>query len=376
MERHPAPRGRVGRRRGRHLALAALSLPLAALSESAEAATTIVVPVHHPTVQAAVNAASPGDTIIVRAGTFTEQLTIGKSLTIVGAGSGSTTIQAPAVLAPRVIGPFPGLANIVEVFGGASVTIRGVGVSGPAGTSCLGLAGVTALDGATLRLESSAVRGCTSDAVRVGFPTFSPIGPSVGHAVITGDDIRGARISGIRVDGPGTTGVVSASKVVMSPSPLMDSAIRVLDHAWASVTGTTASGALCVDEPICGPDFINQIQGVGIAAINAAPGSVFSQNTITGNDLGLFLFRGSGCCQLRQNTLRDNRYFGVGVADGAHTLSSTTISGSAVGVVAGSFDFDTTATLANVVITGATTPVQELSCCGAPAKVQGTYFVQ
>ena len=255
--------------------------------------------------------------------------------------------------------------------------MRSIGVSGPPGADCFGLTGVAAEDGATIRMESSALRGCTTVGVFVGFPSFIPVGPSVGHAVITGTEVTGARSIGIRVGGPGTTAVVSASKVVMTPSPLMDSGIQVVDRAWGSVTGTTVSGARCTDPDFCSPDIFDQFQGFGlVAADDIAPGSVFSQNTISDNDVGMAVVLSTGCCQVSQNTLRDNRYFGVTIGDSSNTVSATTISGSAVGVAAVAFFTEATANLANVVISGATTPVQELTCCGGVAKVTGTYFVR
>jgi parallel beta-helix repeat protein len=47
-------------------------------------------------IQAAVNAANPGDTINVASGTFRESVEVTKSLTILGAGQGSTILQPPA----------------------------------------------------------------------------------------------------------------------------------------------------------------------------------------------------------------------------------------------------------------------------------------
>lgn len=51
---------------------------------------------HHIALQAAVNVAQPGDTVVLAAGEFVlaEQLVITKSIAIVGGGSGSTTIRA------------------------------------------------------------------------------------------------------------------------------------------------------------------------------------------------------------------------------------------------------------------------------------------
>lgn len=56
----------------------------AAVSESdgVSSSTTIYVPDSYPTIQAAVDAASPGDTIIVRDGTYRENIDVNKRLTI------------------------------------------------------------------------------------------------------------------------------------------------------------------------------------------------------------------------------------------------------------------------------------------------------
>jgi nitrous oxidase accessory protein NosD len=344
---------------------------------AAQAASVIVVPTNRPTIQSAVDAASPGDTILVRSGTFVEQVTIGKTLTIVGAGARATTISAPAVLAPRVIGSVPGRANIVEVYGGATVTMRGLGVAGPAATSCLGLAGISVQDGATLRLDAASIRNCTDIGMFVGFASFLPFGPEVGHAVVTGTEITGSRIAGIRAAAPGTTLGLSASKVRLPYVPAVDGqvGVSVVDGAVGTLTGSTVSGAIC-DHPDCGPDFLTQLQGTGILLLGAAPGSVVSQNIVTDNDIGIAVGFTVDCCRMSQNTLRDNRYYGIGIADGRQTISHTTVTGGLVGVVSVSFDAPATATLEGVVITGAATPVQELSCCGLPSTVQGSYFIQ
>ena len=344
---------------------------------AAHAASLIVVPTDRPTIQSAVDAASPGDTILVRSGTFTEQVTIGKSLTIVGAGARATTIQAPAVLAPRVIGAVPGRANIVEIYGGATVTMRGLGVSGPAVTSCFGLAGISVQDGATLRLDAASVRNCTDVGMFVGFPSFLPFGPEVGHAVVRGMEITGSRIAGIRAGGPGTTLTLSAGKVLLPYAPEVDGqvGISVVDGALGNVTGTTVSGAIC-DHPVCGPDFLTEVQGTGLLALGAASGSIFSQNLVTNNDVGIVVGSTVDCCRLSQNTVRDNRYLGIAIVDGRQTISRTTVTGGLVGLASVAFGAPTTAVLEQVVITGATIPVQELSCCGLPSTVQGSYFVR
>jgi hypothetical protein len=72
--------------------LVALGLLLFAASPAA-AATTLHVPADHPTIQAAINAATNGDTIIVSDGTYVENIDFrGKAITLRSANGAATTI--------------------------------------------------------------------------------------------------------------------------------------------------------------------------------------------------------------------------------------------------------------------------------------------
>jgi hypothetical protein len=66
----------------------------------------------------------PGDMVNVDMGTYAEQVTIGISLTLTGAGAGHTKIQAPATLPP--------LGDVVQIKGsGVSVEMSALTVAGP-----------------------------------------------------------------------------------------------------------------------------------------------------------------------------------------------------------------------------------------------------
>jgi hypothetical protein len=58
----------------------------------------IIVPIDFPRIQEAINEANEGDVIKVLPGTYTEQLNIAKSLTIIGSGAKATIIEAPLSL--------------------------------------------------------------------------------------------------------------------------------------------------------------------------------------------------------------------------------------------------------------------------------------
>jgi pectin methylesterase-like acyl-CoA thioesterase len=52
-------------------------------------AATLIVPDNYRTIQAAINAASPGDTIVVRSGTYFENLALSKSVILTAASYSS-----------------------------------------------------------------------------------------------------------------------------------------------------------------------------------------------------------------------------------------------------------------------------------------------
>ena len=90
----------------------------------------------YSTIQAAVDAAGNGDTIEIAAGTYREQVTVdGKNITIHGAGSGQTIIEAPDAAslvsnASDSNAPRQTKYAVVTVKGDADVTIAGVTVDG------------------------------------------------------------------------------------------------------------------------------------------------------------------------------------------------------------------------------------------------------
>ncbi len=57
---------------------------LSAVVPPASAAVTLRVPQDHPTIQAAVNAALPGDTIVIGPGTYYENVIVDKSISLIG----------------------------------------------------------------------------------------------------------------------------------------------------------------------------------------------------------------------------------------------------------------------------------------------------
>ena len=321
----------------------------------------ITVPTDFPSIQAAINASNPGDTIKVLSGTYIEQITISKNLKIIGSGAKSTIINAPDELDTNVIGN----TYIVEVNNGAEVTMKGFTIKGLTGTDCGSLTGLSVLGNGSINLKHAIIKGCTQNSVQIG----AGIVPQVGHATITKTFITDYRETGVFAFGSGSTLTMSYNKVIGSaPDAFAIIGILFVEGAKATITHNEVRGNIC-NLPECGSDFLTQFQAFGIAG-DAIVGTIISNNYVSNNDAGIGIGVGtSGCCIFDNNKLTDNRFFGIVIIDSEFTISNTKIFGGNVGVAAIAFTANTVVTLDNVKIIGATTPVQEIPSGGFTAEV-------
>jgi hypothetical protein len=328
--------------------------------QTSEAASRITVPRDYPTIQSAIDAAKPGDTIKVLPGTYPEQITISKSLTLIGTGDKVTIIKAPATLPKTNTNGDP---YVVDINGGAKVNMKGFTVSGPSRTSCpLSLIGISVMLDSTLNLDTSSIRDCTYNGIY-----------TEGDATIIRTNVNNYREHGIFGFGEVITVKVSHSNIVAAKNSevagtigiLLVLAKGVIDHNKISENICTVSE--------CGTDY-SQPQSYGIVTVAASSGSSITNNVLSNNDAGIDLILSSGCCIVDRNIIRNSApndlFFGVVVQDGENTISNTKISGDKVlvGVLAAAFEVDTVATLDRAIIKNAEMPTKTISD-GATAKV-------
>lgn len=339
-------------------------------SQSADAAPKLrVVPTAYPSIQAAVDAAQPGDTIAVRPGTYREQISIDKNLTIIGSGHGSTTIRAPGMLADGE----DGSTSIVEIRGGASVAISRLTVTGPGSGTCANGAlgsGIRVLDGGHLdlsfarvtRIEDTPAAPCDRSGIPIRIGN-APIG--AGSATIRYTEISDYQHAGVVVASAQANATISHD-VIAGPHGLSTNGIEFVLGATGTVSDSIISGNTCREpDPSCGPDISNDAQHVGIEALG--PGTLITRNLLYANQIGVYAI---GSTNISQDALLDNDLFGVVVQDGAFTLSNDLIAGGVSGVAALATSTDTTATLNSVRIARTSgEPVQQIECCGFTATV-------
>jgi hypothetical protein len=243
-------------------------------------------------IQAAVDAASPGAMIKVCAGTYTEQVTIpaGKdNLTLYSVPDLEAIIHAPIA--------FVGHKAIVWVNGAQNATIRHFTIEGPGGGGCDSIeegvrvdAGGSALitDNHITNIHDTPFSGCQNGlGVRVGRNFDMP--GTVGSATIVHNLIDNYQKGGIVVDGllagpPFSQAEVAYNQVQgVGPTPVIaQNGIQVSRGAVANVHNNTVSGNVYTV-----PGTIS----VGILLYDdSSPDTQVSHNEVFANDSGINLF--------------------------------------------------------------------------------------
>jgi hypothetical protein len=303
----------------------------------------LIVPIHYPTIQSAVDAAEPGRVVKILPGTYVEQIVLRKDVTLIGAGMDTTIIRAPIALANGQLGA----PSIVEVSDGAKVSMSRLTVQGPGASSCArGPSlkwGIRVHSRAHLHLGFAAVRDIhdtpmelcarSGTAIQVGQPEPGslPASLNVHHSEITN-----YQSTGIVVLGAGSWAHITHNKVVGPghASGVPTDGVELVAGAVGTIAHNTISHNICPPNlpQNCGPDFFTQFQHAGIVAGGNGPGTVVTDNTLIGNQVGMFLAEAD---EISGNVMLDNDFFGlalIGVGDGAFTVHGGAIKGGGGGL--------------------------------------------
>ncbi len=339
----------------------------------------------HPgfnTIQSAINnVTATNATIEVCGGTYAEQLTIAKNVSIVSVGAPHPVVTYPATPVASTCNPSP--TNGVNDFDVVDVcshtlTLKGITISGPYGSNDCTVDdfGIAVTGGGTLKASGdtvSAIRqnplnGCQGGvAVLIGRQSTA----KVGHAVLTSDSIIGYQKGGLEVSNGGSTATVTNTNI-QGPgetNQIASNGVEVIDGGLLTMTGGAVSGNEC-DVAVCGPNPETNTQSGGYLLIDPAVHTQITGTQISGNDIGIYNFVGPDTFatptypnthavpQISEVALNNNRYEGILFDSGKAVVQKSVISGGQYGVAIYTYVGQTPAPMGTVFasqITGATT---------------------
>jgi hypothetical protein len=293
----------------------------------------------YTTVQAAVNAANPGDTIHLCGTTpFREQVIITKSVRLTGGHGAAIAAPSPWVPSADPLPPQFTSDNlfrpqaIVVVWGAdVHVTISGLTIAGPLpgnGGCAEQEFGILVIGGAAARIRddtvtdikdaNSALYGCQYGiGIQVGreyWPTstFSTFLAEdfIGTGSVSGTKVTGYQKGGIVIDGPGSSGSVSDSTVTgAGPAGALgqiiaQNGIQISRGAAGRVSESKVSA-----NQYSGPGFASD---GGILLFGGCGDPLtrhisVSRNTLTNNDVGVYLANYDPTCTVAPGSATRNR---------------------------------------------------------------------
>ena len=264
-------------------------------------------------IQDAVNAAAAGDRIVVCDGTYTEQVTVPKSLDI--SGQGDAVIKAPS--------PMTSPKAIVRITGSATnASVTNLTITGPGGGPCDsieygirvdGSANAVITDDHITEIQDTPFSGCQNGvAILVGRQAEG----QTGTATISHNVIDKYQKNGPTVDNTGSHATIDHNTIT-GVGPTMVTAqngVQVSRGANADVNHNTVSGNSYTGADSGCPAPCSE--ATGILPYQAGTATRIEHNTISANDNGVEVFTTSGL-SLNHNEVRDS------VADGVYFDSDT-----------------------------------------------------
>jgi parallel beta-helix repeat protein len=267
----------------------------------------------HPaftTIQAAVNAANAGDTILVDPGTYKEQVTFSgssKNNIDLAAQSGTPVIKTPQTLT--------GSKAIVDVNASTGVTIQGFKIAGPSNGAARSIsAGVMIEGGGSATVNNNVITGIqdntfdgTQNGVGIQVGRFTSGTPTTGTATITDNTINNYQKGGIVVTNTGSNASISDNVIngAGSTGVVAQNGIEISAGATGTVADNTVKNNI-YNSPVSPAQFAAS----GILIDQAGNNVNVSNNTVTNNDAGIWVLDTSNAA-ITDNNVSGSTYFGI-----------------------------------------------------------------
>jgi hypothetical protein len=294
-----------------HLAALLCVASFSAAAAPASASNTLVVDDDHAqcptaaytTIQSAVDAAAPGDRILVCRGTYPEQVTIpaGKDrISLLSKELWKAVIQAPPVMAP----PFA----IVRVNGAKDVGITAFTIQGPATIPGTVQVGVQVDGGGSAGIFLNHVTHIRDNPLNgnqygVGILVGRRTQATTGSAVISGNVVDDYQKGGIVIDNAGSKGTVTfnAVKGVGPTGAIAQNGIQVSGGADANINHNSVSNNIFT---------VQTFESSGILA--SQPGKAkIEENASHHNDGGVVAQFSDANTTIEENASYSNTFEGV-----------------------------------------------------------------
>lgn len=242
------------------------------------AATTINVPDDYPTIQAAINAASPGDTIIVAAGIYPEAITIGKANLVL-----QSETELGAIIRPTTTpSGWPEAAVYIHADG---VTIDGFEIDGT--TVCDN--GILGWETSGLTIKNNKIHGAVRQWDGCGILLFSwGTSGTVYNNLIKDNEVYDTGRMGIMVmdyGGSQNTYTVTSGNTITG---------NIVHDVWKVTWGDHGGGIQINVAKGCSitNNLVYDVQNGqrGIYMFGSAEGNIITGNTIRNNPIGIQLW--------------------------------------------------------------------------------------
>jgi hypothetical protein len=255
-------------------------------------------------IQAAVQAAAPNDTVQVCAGTYQETVTVDKP----GLKLFSTPRQAAVIKAPPII---PTLTGAIVDVTATGVSLQRFTITGPGGGPCNSLRyGVFVGSGGSAEIRDNRITeirdnpfgGCQNGiGVRIGSQALM----SEGHGRVYGNFIDRYQKGGVVVDGADSSAVVQQNRMQgAGPTPLIaQNGIQISRGAEADVLQN-----IVLDHSFSGPPIA---ASTGILLFQVTGGVDVDQNEATRNDDNLGAYETTGALIEHNDFWRSALYDGI-----------------------------------------------------------------